>query len=281
MTFGIKKNRMSNRIENQFEKLRGEGKRAFIAYITAGDPDLMTSFEMARVLEKSGVDILELGVPFSDPLADGIVIQQAAQRALESGTTLQKILDGITDFRKTSDLPLVLFTYFNPVYKMGLEKLVKNAAQAGVDGILLLDLPPEEADRAAQLMAEAGLKQISLIAPTTPEDRVGLICRNASGFIYYISREGVTGMQQTVAGSLTQRVEMIKQHTSLPVAVGFGVSNGSQAAEIAAVSDGVVVGSAIVNEIAQNAGSPELLSNIEKFVRPIAVAVHSVKGKKS
>ncbi|MDZ4744335.1 MAG: tryptophan synthase subunit alpha [Verrucomicrobiota bacterium] len=269
---------MSNRIDLTFEKLRKEHKKGFIAYITAGDPDLESSFQVADVLEKAGVDLLELGIPFSDPLADGIVIQQAAQRALEAGASLPKILDGIRQFRKRSEIPLVLFTYFNPVYKMGLEKLIIEAAAVGVDGILLLDLPPEEADSAAILMKKHGLKQISLIAPTTPEERISLICRNASGFIYYISREGVTGMQQTVASSLTERTELIRSHTALPIAVGFGVSDSKQAAEIAGVSDAVVVGSAIVNEVAKHSKSPDFLTQIEEFVRPLSDAIKSVKG---
>lgn len=269
---------MPNRIDQCFENLKSQGRKAFIAYVTAGDPNLEQSFEVAKTLGNCGVDILELGIPFSDPLADGVVIQQAAQRALDAGANLQKILDHIAIFRRQSQLPLVLFTYYNPVYRMGLEKLVVSAARAGVDGILILDLPPEEAGNATRLMKENGLKQISLIAPTTPPERMEIICRNASGFVYYISREGVTGMQQSVATHLEDRLEEIRRHTALPVAVGFGVSNGEQAAQIAQVADGVVVGSAIVNEVARLGKSDGLLPGLERFVRPIAEAIHASQG---
>lgn len=269
---------MSNRIDEKFSQLASQGKKAFIAYITAGDPDLETSLKIAETLAQSGVDIVEMGIPFSDPLADGMVIQLAAQRALEGGATLQKILDGIQRLRERAEVPIVLFTYYNPVYKFGLEKLISRASQVGVDGLLILDLPPEEALVAADLIKRSGMKQIALIAPTTPEERIDLICAHASGFIYYISREGVTGMQATVSDSLGERLALIRKHSALPVAVGFGVSNPEQARQVAQQADGVVVGSAIVNEIAQYGKSPDILQKVEAFVRPIAQSIQEVKS---
>ncbi|MGH7990703.1 MAG: tryptophan synthase subunit alpha, partial [Limisphaerales bacterium] len=222
-----------NRIEEHFAQLQRDGKKGFIVYIGAGDPNLKATRELALAFDKSDVDILELGVPFSDPLADGLVNQLAAQRGLESGTTPPKVLETVAAIRKQSEIPIVLYIYFNLLHRVGLEKFIGNAAKAGVDGLLVLDLPPEESDNYESLMRKNNLCHIYLVAPTTPEARMKFIVKRGSGFIYYISREGVTGMQSKVASNLAQQVAKIRAHTKLPVAVGFGVSNPEQAKLVA------------------------------------------------
>ena len=265
---------MSSRIDDTFSRLRTKNKKGFIAYITGGDPDLPRTFLVAHALERAGIDILEIGLPFSDPLADGIANQLSAQRALESGTNIPKLLAAITEFRKTSELPIVIYSYLNPVLNHGFHKFHLEAAAAGVDGLLLLDLPPDEAQRSAELADSVGLQRILLIAPTTPAPRIAKITAAGSGFIYYVSREGVTGEQTSVATSLPERVALIRSTTNLPVAVGFGVSNPEQAAEVAAAGDAVVVGSAIVKRIQEYANDPQLGEKIYQFVRPLVEAAH-------
>jgi len=215
-------------------------------------------------------------VPFSDPLADGLVNQLAAQRGLESGTTPPKLLETIVAIRRDSQIPIVLYIYFNLIHKVGLEKFINDAAKAGVDGLLVLDLPPEESDSYEALMKRAGLCHIYLVAPTTPEDRMELIVKRGSGFIYYISREGVTGMQSSVASNLASQVAKLRAHTELPIAVGFGISNPAQAKLVAAEADGCVVGSAVVNQIAEHGKSPELVARVGAFVKSLAEAVKAV-----
>ena len=202
-----------NRIEECFARLRREGQKAFIVYIGAGDPNLAATRELAIAFDRSGVDILELGVPFSDPLADGVVNQLAAQRGLESGTTPPKVLNAVAAIRRRSQVPVVLYIYFNLIHRLGMAKFIAAAARAGVDGLLVLDLPPEESENYEGLMKKAGLCHIYLIAPTTPDDRIGLIARRGSGFLYYVSREGVTGMQKKVASNLAQQIAQIRAHT--------------------------------------------------------------------
>jgi len=265
-----------NRIEERFAQLKRTGKKGFVVYIGAGDPDLAVTRELALAFDKAGVDILELGVPFSDPLADGLVNQLAAQRGLESGTTPPKLLETIVAIRNESKIPIVLYIYFNLIHKVGMEKFIAEAAKAGVDGLLVLDLPPEESDNYEALMKKSSLCHIYLVAPTTPEDRMGFIVKRGSGFIYYISREGVTGMQSQVASNLASQVAKIRAHTNLPIAVGFGVSNPGQAKLVASEADAVVVGSAIVNQIAENGKSPELVAKVGAFVKSLADAVKSI-----
>jgi tryptophan synthase alpha chain len=262
-----------NRIVEKFAQLKKAGKKGFVVYVGAGDPHLEATRQLALAFDTAGVDILELGVPFSDPLADGLVNQLAAQRGLESGTTPPKLLATIAAIRKDSQIPIVLYIYFNLIHKVGLEKFIADAARAGVDGLLVLDLPPEESDNYEALMKQAGLCHIYLVAPTTPEDRMELIVKRGSGFIYYISREGVTGMQTSVASNLASQVAKIRAHTSLPVAVGFGISNPAQAKAVASEADGCVVGSAIVNQIAEHGQSPELVAKVSAFVKSLAEAV--------
>ncbi|HXI71102.1 MAG TPA: tryptophan synthase subunit alpha [Verrucomicrobiae bacterium] len=265
-----------NRIVEKFAQLNRAGKKGFVVYIGAGDPDLETTRQLALAFDRAGVDVLELGVPFSDPLADGLVNQLAAQRGLESGTTPPKLLATIAAIRKESAIPIVLYIYFNLIHRVGMEKFIADAARAGVDGLLVLDLPPEESEHYEALMRAAGLCHIYLVAPTTPEDRIELIVKRGSGFIYYISRIGVTGMQANVASDLASQVAKLRAHTSLPIAVGFGVSNPEQAGTVAGHSDAVVVGSAIVNQIAEHGRSPELVAKVGAFVKSLADAVKAV-----
>jgi tryptophan synthase alpha chain len=257
---------MQNRIDQCFAALRARNEKAFIAYICAGDPSLPRTVDLALALEKAGTDILELGVPFSDPLADGLVNQLAAQRALEAGATVPGVLDCIRQIRTRSQMPIVLYTYLNPICQFGLEQFHREASEAGVDGLLILDLPPEE-DQPSE-----GPLHIRLIAPTTPPERIRQICAQAAGFIYYVSREGVTGVQSSVATSVGDQVGEIRKHTSLPIAVGFGISTPEQAAEVARVADGIVVGSAIVQKINEYAAQPNLLDKVSEFVMPLVAA---------
>lgn len=261
-----------SRIRDSFSRAAAQNRAAFIAYICAGDPNLDATFDIVLALEKAGVDIIELGIPFSDPLADGVVNQMAAQRALEAGTSVAGILDLIRRLRTRTQIPLVLFTYLNPIYIYGTEKFHHDASEAGADGILILDLPPDEESQNMELASRTGLDRIRLIAPTTAPERMGNICRVADGFIYYVSREGVTGEQSALAANLSAQVEAIRSKTSLPIAVGFGISNPSHVATVASVADGVVVGSAIVRRIAETGNSPQLAEKITDFVRPLVQA---------
>lgn len=265
-----------NRIEERFARLQRDGKKAFVVYIGAGDPNVEATRQFALAFDKAGVDVLELGVPFSDPLADGLVNQLAAQRGLESGTTPAKVLETVAAIRQLSQIPIVLYIYFNLIHKVGLERFIADASKAGVDGLLVLDLPPEESENYEALMRKAGVCNIYLVAPTTPEERVALIVKRGAGFIYYISREGVTGMQSKVASNLAEQVAKIRMHTKLPIAVGFGVSNPEQAKLVAREADGAVVGSAIVNQIAQHGKAPDCVAKVSAFVKSLADAVKSI-----
>jgi len=262
-----------NRIEERFARLRREGRKGFVAYIGAGDPDQEATRQLALAFDKAGVDVLELGVPFSDPLADGLVNQLSAQRGLESGTTPVGVLETVQKIRQASQIPLVLYIYFNLVHRYGLEKFIHEAAGAGVDGLLVLDLPPEEGGAYEELMHKAGLCNIYLVAPTTPDERMEFIVKRGRGFIYYVSREGVTGMQTKVADKLGEMVSKIRTHTDLPIAVGFGISTPEQARTVAGFADAVVVGSAIVNQIAKSGKAKELVSRVSAFVEKLLQGV--------
>jgi tryptophan synthase alpha chain len=262
-----------NRIVERFARLNRERQKGFIVYLGAGDPNLEATRQLALAFDRLGVDVLELGVPFSDPLADGPVNQLAAQRGLESGTTPLKVLETVAAIRRDSQIPVVLYIYFNLIHRRGVEQFIRDAAQAGVDGLLVLDLPPEESETYEELMRQAGLCNIYLVAPTTPEDRMELIVKRGAGFIYYVSREGVTGMQTKVADTIAQMTSKIRAHTSLPVAVGFGISTPDQAEMVAASAEAVVVGSAIVDQVARHNKAPDLVERVNEFVRPLLEAV--------
>lgn len=267
-----------NRIESTFENLKAEGKKAFVAYVCAGDPDMQGALEVIKGLDDAGADIIELGVPFSDPLADGVVNQMAAQRALDAGATTVKVLEFVRSLREVTQTPIVFFTYLNPVYTYGFRKFFADAADAGVDGILLLDLPPDEAKLNEELCGQGQkLKQIRLVAPTTPASRIPTLVSEAQGFVYYVSREGVTGEQTTLSDTISSQVSLIKASTNVPVAVGFGISNPEQAKRVASMADGVVVGSAIVRLIAETAAAKgDLRAAVREFVKPLVQAVKSV-----
>ncbi len=268
---------MPNRIDQKFASLRAENRSGFVAYITAGDPCLEATERLVPALGGAGVDVVELGVPFSDPLADGVVNQLGAQRAIEAGTTLDKVLHSVRRIRLASDVPIVLYTYLNPVYIYGFEKFHEEAADAGVDGVLILDLPPDEIAANRELADKHRLKSIRLIAPTTPPARMEMIARTADGFIYYVSREGVTGEQTQLSDSIVDQVAEIRRHTNLPVAVGFGISTPEQAAQVARAADAVVVGSAIVRRMGECGDTPDFVDRVVSFVAPLAAAAHGAR----
>ena len=262
-----------NRIVERFSRLSREQQKGFIVYIGAGDPNLEATRRLALAFDQLGVDVLELGVPFSDPLADGLVNQLAAQRGLESGTTPPRVLETVAAIRRESQIPIELYIYFNLIHRYGVERFIRDTGQAGVDGLLVLDLPPEESDSYEALMRQAGLCNIYLVAPTTPDDRIELIVKRSAGFVYYVSREGVTGMQTKVADTIAQMTAKIRAHTKLPIAVGFGISTPQQAKIVAANAEAVVVGSAIVDKIAQHGEALDLIQRVGEFTRPLMQAV--------
>jgi tryptophan synthase alpha chain len=235
-----------SRIGERFAKLRAEGGKAFVAFLTAGDPSLERTVELAVELDQAGVDVLELGVPFSDPLADGPVIQRASQRALGRGVTLERVLDAVRRIRRRSQVPLLLFSYFNPLFRYGLERLTAAAREAGLDGVLVTDLPPEEADGWLALARAAGLDTVFLAAPTSPDDRLRRVAGASRGFVYAVSRTGVTGERDLLSDDARPLVRRLKQLTDEPVALGFGIASPAQYRAASEVADGVVVGSALV-----------------------------------
>jgi tryptophan synthase alpha chain len=245
-----------SRIAQAFAKARSENRAALVGYLCAGDPDPVLSLAACRALISGGVDILELGVPFSDPLADGPTNQLAAQRALRSGMTPVLLWELVRRIREFSEIPIVLYTYYNLVFANGIEAWVAAARAAGVDGMLTLDLPPEESRDVAEASLAHGLATICIVAPTTPDSRIPIIAAATTGFIYYVSREGVTGVRDEVAGGVAEAVARIRRHTDLPIAVGFGIARRAHVAQVAAFADGVVVGSALVNLVYQNLETP-------------------------
>jgi len=275
---------VKNRIDNCFARLRSEKHKGFIPYICAGDPNLKRTVDLAFALEKAGADLLELGLPFSDPLADGIVNQLAAQRALAAGATIRGVFDCVREIRRKSQIPIVLYSYLNPIFQFGADKFHHEAEAAGVDGLLILDLPPEEdvpeLDRLKRSSSQgptvSNLTHIRLIAPTTPSDRIKKITKNAQGFLYYVSREGVTGARDAIATSLPARIAELRKFSDLPIAVGFGISNPEQAQEVARHVDAVVIGSAIVDLIAKYSDKAEMIEKVGAFARDLANAVKSV-----
>jgi tryptophan synthase alpha chain len=244
------------RIEDTFARCKAEGRAAFVSYVCAGDPDGPTSADILLALAKGGADILEVGVPFSDPLADGLTNQLAAQRALEGGMTHEGLLEVLRKVRAGTDKPLVLYTYYNLLFARGLDATCAALKAAGADALLTLDCPPEEAGDLLAACAKHGLQAIFIVAPTTPPARIASIAKVASGFIYYVSRAGVTGERSDLAADLAAGVAEIRRHTALPVCVGFGISTPEQVRTVGAVADGVVVGSALVNVVAANRAAP-------------------------
>ncbi len=256
----------TTRIADRFRDLRAKNAKGLIVYLTAGDPSLDATGELLLALERAGVDVIELGVPFSDPLADGPVIQRASERALRSGTTLRKILERFPSWRQTVRAPIILFSYFNPLLQYGLEKFAAAAAQAGVDGALVVDLTPEEAENYVQAMRARNLDTVFLASPTSTDARLERAAQLSTGFLYLISRTGVTGERSEMASSVQPLVERARRFTSLPLAVGFGISTAAQVREVQAHADAAVVGSAVVHTIEERF-SQAGPGAIEKFVR--------------
>ena len=240
---------MNSRITRKFKDIRRKNGKAFIPYIMAGHPDIQRTRELITILEDCGADIIELGVPFSDPLADGPTIQRAAQRALDEGVTLKKVIELVAELRLTSQIPIILMTYYNPVYKYGEERFAHDAAAAGVDGIIVPDLPPDEADNLITYSRKSGLDTIFLLAPTSTDSRIQKVSRASSGFIYYVPITGITGSKLSLDASIESHMARIRKVTDKPVAVGFGISTPEEASAISRFADGVIVGSAIVKRV--------------------------------
>lgn len=259
-----------NRIDQKFESLRAAGKKAFIAFITAGYPDLATTQALACRFEAAGVDILELGVPFSDPLADGPVIQAASYEALSKGVTLAKILDTVKAVRKVTQLPIALMTYYNPVFHFGEERFIREAAAAGVDGVIIPDLPVEEASGLVRAARQADISTVFFLAPTTTVERMPGILEASTGFVYFVSVTGVTGSEVTVPEDIARSISRARKLTRKPVCVGFGVSTPEQVRAFSSISDGVIVGSAIIRQITEYSGKPDMADRVVAFVRKLS-----------
>ncbi|MCX7567528.1 tryptophan synthase subunit alpha [Sulfitobacter sp. F26169L] len=260
------------RIDAKFAELAAQGKKAFVSYVMAGDPDFDRSLEIVRGLPAAGVDIIELGLPFTDPMADGPTIQMAGQRALDVGMTLKRTLELAAAFRKEDDTtPIVLMGYYNPIYSMGVPAFLVAAKAAGIDGLIIVDLPPEEDTELCIPAQEAGLNFIRLATPTTDDARLTRVAENTSGFVYYVSITGITGAAEAQADDVSPAVERIRKATGLPVVVGFGVNTPEKSRAIAAVADGVVVGSAIVSQIAAGKSTDDILA----FVKTLSDGAHS------
>ena len=254
-------------IEERFSRLRKAGQTGLVTYVTAGDPDLARSADIIRRLDRAGADVLEIGVPFSDPLADGPVIQRATERALAAGTTLAGVLDMLKSLRASISAPVVIFSYANPILRMGLETFVNDARAAGVDGVLTLDMPPEEGETFRTAFARAGIDTIFLLSPTTTVERIRRASELGSGFLYGISRLGVTGVRDTVDDSARELAMRVKPETRLPLALGFGISRPEHVRAIGQWADAAVVGSALVRVIAEHGQAPGLLDEVERYVR--------------
>lgn len=261
-----------SRIENAFNKQKREGKPGFIPFITAGDPDLATTADLLVVLANSGATVIELGVPFSDPMADGPVIQRASERALEHGFGLEQIFATTTKVRTRIDTPIVLFSYFNPLLQYGIDRLARDAHDAGVDGILVTDLTPEESRHFAGTLRRNDLDTIFLVAPTSTDERLRMITAHASGFVYAVSRAGVTGARENLSHEAELLVARVRKFSNLPIAVGFGISSAEQVAHTCRYADAAVVGSAIVAQIETRLGSASLVEEIGTFVRKLVPA---------
>lgn len=265
-------------IDDVFERCRQEKRAAFIPYITAGDPDLKTTERLVAALAAGGADLIELGVPFSDPIADGPANQRAATRALESGTTLNGILEVVARCRDKVGVPVILFTYYNPLQARGVERFAEQAASSGVDGVLCLDVPPEEAEEEyLPALRRQGLDSVFLLSPTSTKQRIKSVAEVSRGFVYYVSRTGVTGSREGLPKELAKEVKAVRRKVKMPVAVGFGITTPQEVASVAKIADGVVVGSALVRLIEERAGKPGLEDALEQRVRELTAPL---RGKK-
>lgn len=258
-----------SRITESFERLKREGKRGFVPFITAGDPDLRTTRELIVELARAGATLIELGVPFSDPMADGPVIQRASERALQHRFGIEEVLEIVRETREQLSTPIVLFSYFNPLLQFGIERLAREANRAGADGVLVTDLTPEESGEFAPTLRANALDMIFLVAPTSTNARLQMVAEQASGFIYAVSRAGVTGTRESVSAEAEKLVTRMRRFSDLPIAVGFGVSNAAQVAEVWRYADAAVVGSALVAQIEKLNGAPDLVRQIGEFAREL------------
>ncbi len=264
---------MSARLDACFAALKASGKKAFVPFIMAGDPDMPKAQALLNMLPDAGADIIELGVPFSDPMADGPVIEAAGRRALAQGVSLEDVCDMAASFRTQNDsTPIVLMGYYNPVYHMGVEAFAKRAQQSGVDGIILVDVPPEEAKEIEPVLKQHGIAMVRLIAPTSLGDRLPVLLEHASGYVYYVSIAGITGAQAADKTVLAEQLQQLKESTDLPVTVGFGIKTAEQVRDFAPLADGVVVGSAIVKLIGEHGGDPDLVDKVKAFVSELSQA---------
>ena len=264
---------MSGRLETTFQRLRDKKEKALIAYLMAGDPGLAETEQLVVALEQAGADIIELGVPFSDPIADGPVIQQAAERALKNGTSLRKILDSVKSLRQRTEIPIVLMLYYNSIHVMGCEQFCKAAGAAGVDGLIVPDMPPDEAGPLKGPADASGLPLIFLLAPTSTPSRRKLVARESHGFVYYVSLTGITGSKLSNVGDVQDNVKKLRKVSTAPVAVGFGVATPEDAARVSKMADGVIVGSAIVKRIASHQQDSRMIEHVAEFVRSIKAAM--------
>lgn len=261
-----------DRLAQCFTTIGKQNSKALVTFITAGDPDLVTTAEMIHLLEEAGADIIELGMPFSDPMADGPTIQLSSERALAAGTTLDDILSMVSAVRTTSSIPIILMGYLNPIHAYGYDRFTRDAAQAGVDGVLLVDMPPEESREFLRSAAGHGLNVIFLLTPTSDKSRIATVAELGKGFIYYVTVTGVTGARQEVSASLAAEMGKIRKKIKLPIVAGFGISTPQQAASVAGLADGVVVGSAIVKLFQQHSGK-KLKSEVSHFVSALKQAI--------
>ncbi len=261
-----------NRIDHCFAELRAANGKVLIPFITAGDPDLTTTRDLGWAFEEAGGDLLELGVPFSDPLADGTTIQRASQRALENGVTLKGVIGIVEQIRARSQMPIVLMSYVNPILRMGVREFVARASGAGVDGVIMPDLPPEEAQDLQNCCADSAIHTIFLAAPTSSDARLARIVESSQGYIYYVSLKGVTGARESVQANLEVSLNRLRRLTEKPIAVGFGISTPTQVSQIARLVDGIIVGSAIVDRIEQRRGHPGMTGEVAKFVQSLKQA---------
>ncbi|NIO07199.1 MAG: tryptophan synthase subunit alpha [Deltaproteobacteria bacterium] len=269
-----------NRIDTKFSELSERGKSALIPFIESGDPDLPTTLKVLHALSQNGADLIELGIPFSDSMADGPTIQRASERALKKGITLTQILKLVREFRKKSDIPIILFGYYNPLLHYGVKRLARDAKAAGVDGLLCVDLPPEEGKELKRWVQAAGLHMIYLLAPTSNEARVRLVTREAGGFIYFVSVTGVTGSRQSFERGLADLVKKLRRGTSLPIGVGFGISTPRQAAWVASFADAVVVGSALINAMEKASRREDKVKKAGTFIAGLKRSMNRVSKKK-
>jgi tryptophan synthase alpha chain len=263
-----------NKIDKTFKRLRGSKNKALIIYITGGYPNLNATKKLIQTLEKSGADLIEIGIPFSDPLADGPTIQRSSTNAISKGANIKSIINTVRSLKGKINIPLLFMTYFNPVLYYGLDRFIKDSTKAGIDGVIIPDLPPEESESIIKLSKKNKFSTVFLIAPTSTNDRIKLVSKRSTGFIYYVSLTGVTGARKHLPKDIKEHIKKIKKFTDKPVCIGFGVSNREQAAKMSRIADGVIVGSAVIRIIENNIGNERYLKKVSKFTRSLKEAIN-------